>query len=187
MNYVNALHFTFDHELPAAPDRVVRIPRRGFWTEERLEQIKRLWAEGWSASEIGGEIGATRNAVIGKLHRHGQYRAGPRATGLNPGSNGKLKKKRGPTPSKLKAWELGPLATDLPPDHADKPTELQQLEPHQCRWPCSGAGYQTLFCGGDAVPEYSYCLRHCRMAYVPDRPRPRSSVVYFNSNGAKAA
>ena len=42
------------------------------WTDERVEQLKKLWAEGLSASQIAGRIGGvTRNAVIGKVHRLG--------------------------------------------------------------------------------------------------------------------
>ncbi len=41
------------------------------WTDERVEILKKLWAEGLSASQIAGELGqgVTRNAVIGKVHR----------------------------------------------------------------------------------------------------------------------
>ncbi|HTJ57305.1 MAG TPA: GcrA family cell cycle regulator [Devosiaceae bacterium] len=41
------------------------------WTEERVELLKKLWLEGFSASQIAGELGdgVTRNAVIGKVHR----------------------------------------------------------------------------------------------------------------------
>ncbi|SIS50488.1 GcrA family cell cycle regulator [Phaeovulum vinaykumarii] len=42
------------------------------WTEERVETLKRMWAEGQSASQIAKELGGvTRNAVIGKVHRLG--------------------------------------------------------------------------------------------------------------------
>jgi len=42
------------------------------WTDERVEQLKKLWADGLSASQIAGELGGiTRNAVIGKVHRLG--------------------------------------------------------------------------------------------------------------------
>jgi GcrA cell cycle regulator len=42
------------------------------WTEERVSELKKLWAEGHSASQIAKKLGAvTRNAVIGKVHRLG--------------------------------------------------------------------------------------------------------------------
>jgi GcrA cell cycle regulator len=40
------------------------------WTEERVELLKKLWADGLSASQIAAQLGGvTRNAVIGKVHR----------------------------------------------------------------------------------------------------------------------
>lgn len=42
------------------------------WTEDRVETLKKMWAEGQSASQIAKELGGvTRNAVIGKVHRLG--------------------------------------------------------------------------------------------------------------------
>ncbi|HVP83788.1 MAG TPA: GcrA family cell cycle regulator, partial [Rhizomicrobium sp.] len=42
------------------------------WTDERVEQLKNLWTEGLSASQIARALGGvTRNAVIGKVHRLG--------------------------------------------------------------------------------------------------------------------
>ncbi len=42
------------------------------WTDERVETLKRMWAEGLSASQIAKDLGGvTRNAVIGKVHRLG--------------------------------------------------------------------------------------------------------------------
>src|SRR3981081_4408305 len=40
------------------------------WSDERVEQLKKLWASGLSASQIAAELGnVTRTAVIGKVHR----------------------------------------------------------------------------------------------------------------------
>lgn len=42
------------------------------WTDERVEKLKKMWAEGQAASLIAKELGGvTRNAVIGKAHRLG--------------------------------------------------------------------------------------------------------------------
>lgn len=75
------------------------------WTDERVETLKKMWAEGQSASQIAKELGGvTRNAVIGKVHRLGLSNrtgtgpvAGPGGIGapgvspgqgLPPGANG---------------------------------------------------------------------------------------------------
>lgn len=53
------------------------------WTDERVELLKKRWAEGLSASQIAAELGGvTRNAVIGKVHRlglSGRAKAAPTA------------------------------------------------------------------------------------------------------------
>ncbi len=42
------------------------------WTEEAINTLKTLWAEGLSARKIGERLGnISRNAVIGKAHRLG--------------------------------------------------------------------------------------------------------------------
>jgi GcrA cell cycle regulator len=42
------------------------------WTEDRIEQLKSMWAQGATASEIAEKLGGvSRNAVIGKAHRLG--------------------------------------------------------------------------------------------------------------------
>ena len=51
------------------------------WSDDRVEQLKSLWTEGLSASQIARALGGvTRNAVIGKVHRLGLAgRASPAA------------------------------------------------------------------------------------------------------------
>src|ERR1044072_9259256 len=42
------------------------------WTDERIEQLKTLWMNGATASQIADDLGGvSRNAVIGKAHRLG--------------------------------------------------------------------------------------------------------------------
>ena len=49
------------------------------WTDERMERLKKMWADGATASQIADELGGvSRNAVIGKAHRLGlQSRPSP--------------------------------------------------------------------------------------------------------------
>lgn len=65
------------------------------WNDERVEQLKKLWAEGKSASQIAAEIGGiSRNAVIGKVHRlglAGRPKAGSAGgSGRNRPGNGEM-------------------------------------------------------------------------------------------------
>ncbi|MBP7000045.1 GcrA family cell cycle regulator [Amaricoccus sp.] len=56
------------------------------WTDERVETLKAMWAEGKSASQIARELGGvTRNAVIGKVHRLGLSNRGPNGERLEDG------------------------------------------------------------------------------------------------------
>jgi len=65
------------------------------WNDERVEQLKKLWAEGKSASQIAAEIGGiSRNAVIGKVHRlglAGRPKAGSAGGGRSRSGNGEAK------------------------------------------------------------------------------------------------
>jgi hypothetical protein len=41
------------------------------WTQERCEQLTRLWTAGMSSNGIANELGLTRGQILGKLHRLG--------------------------------------------------------------------------------------------------------------------
>jgi GcrA cell cycle regulator len=50
------------------------------WTDERVEKLQQMWAEGQSAAQIAKALGGvTRNAVIGKVHRLGLSNRAPGA------------------------------------------------------------------------------------------------------------
>lgn len=40
-----------------------------FWTDDRMRQLRALWAQGHSTSEIGRRLGTSKSAIIGKSHR----------------------------------------------------------------------------------------------------------------------
>ena len=39
------------------------------WTPEKIKLLKKLWLKGKSTIEIGKELGMSKNAVVGKVHR----------------------------------------------------------------------------------------------------------------------
>ena len=60
------------------------------WTDERIERLRKMWADGATASQIADELGGvSRNAVIGKAHRLGlEQRPSP----VKPGEEKEAKK-----------------------------------------------------------------------------------------------
>lgn len=96
------------------------------WTDERVETLKRMWAEGQSASAIAKELGGvTRNAVIGKVHRLGLSNRNDDAEAA-PAPAPAVEKKVGKKPPK-------PAATPAPEPAAAKaePTGVQETTPVQ--------------------------------------------------------
>jgi GcrA cell cycle regulator len=64
------------------------------WTDERIERLKKMWADGATASQIADELGGvSRNAVIGKAHRLG---LDARPSPVKPGEE---KEKKAPAPA----------------------------------------------------------------------------------------
>lgn len=85
------------------------------WTDERVEKLKELWAEGMSASQIAKTMGGvTRNAVIGKVHRLGLSNRGP-----GGGEEGKSEAAAMPKPAPAAAKSGG--AAEPVPAPAEEP------------------------------------------------------------------
>jgi GcrA cell cycle regulator len=153
------------------------------WTDERVELLKKLWADGLSASQIAAELGGiTRNAVIGKVHRLGlSGRAKTPATTAprprKPRTSGHVLRVSRPAIRGNTAlayeYELEPE-----PELLEIPVEqrrtLLQLSEHTCRWPIGDPGSpEFFFCGGDTANELPYCAYHSRVAYQPANDRRR--------------
>ena len=120
------------------------------WTTERVEQLKRLWAEGQSASQIAKELGGvTRNAVIGKVHRLGLSNRVTSANKNDPKSKTNVKSEASspnkfnpskaetefksiPTPSKRQIIPAGqplppqPSANEISPEALAKVSEIEK-------------------------------------------------------------
>lgn len=39
------------------------------WTDEMIEDLKKMWDEGLSTGEIGKRLGVSKNSIVGKVHR----------------------------------------------------------------------------------------------------------------------
>jgi GcrA cell cycle regulator len=159
------------------------------WTSERVELLKTYFNAGLSCSQIAGEIGATRNAVIGKLHRLGLGRPKDRLAGRLARTRDAKTASR-PKALRPKSWRLT-IRTQHEMLRAAYPTSagnetsvdsphkcsLLELSQAQCRWPISEPGAEDFrFCGNNAVDGLSYCAGHARIAYrLRSRQRHREA------------
>jgi GcrA cell cycle regulator len=84
------------------------------WTDERIDQLKRMWEGGMTASQIAEELGGvSRNAVIGKAHRLGlQSRPSPVKGGEAADTEKKAEKPVVPSPQ---AEAVSPAPPPPPP------------------------------------------------------------------------
>ena len=144
------------------------------WTPERVEQLRHFVVNGLTCSQIATEIGVTRNAVIGKIHRLGliPVRA-PGGSGrpCSPRSRRERVASRRPLLQVLFCESARVAeATVTGPVQSGQPRQLLELTKGQCRWPLGEA--DLVFCGNEAIAGLSYCVGHARMAYrVPARRR----------------
>lgn len=89
------------------------------WTDEMVEELKRLWSEGVTTGEIGRRLNISKNSIVGKVHR----------LGLS-GRPSPIKKKgdEPETPKKAKspAKEKEPKKAAPAKTSQEKPKEVQQ-------------------------------------------------------------
>jgi GcrA cell cycle regulator len=155
------------------------------WTDERVEMLKKLWADGLSASQIAAELGGiTRNAVIGKVHRLGlsgraksPSSAAPRPR--KPRAHAHMLRVSRPSirgnTALAHAYEFD---LEREPELLDNVIPLGQrrtlleLTEETCRWPIGDpAQPDFFFCGGQTITGLPYCAYHSRVAYQPPHMR----------------
>ena len=166
------------------------------WTDERVELLKKLWAEGLSASQIANQLGGvSRNAVIGKVHRL-------KLSGRGRASAAQPRAKKAPAASPAKSTASRPMrtvtasvgATALAVQFDAEPVARQVLRPAAdvvvpmsrnlsliqltewtCKWPNGDPLSDDFsFCGNEAGESGPYCGYHSRVAYQPASERRRS-------------
>ena len=172
------------------------------WSEERVALLRKLWAEGLSASQIAKQLGGvTRNAVIGKVHRLGlagrattsrmkTHRARPRmaqaaqANGATAAATAKRQQKPtnrfatvgNPALRALYQPEAEPFVPSM--EELDIPLKerktIQTLGECHCRWPIGDPQHADFhFCGKEKVAGLPYCQFHARRAFQPPQTRRR--------------
>jgi GcrA cell cycle regulator len=168
------------------------------WTEQQIQALKKMWGNGYSASDIAKALGGglTRNAVIGKAHRlklsAGQNLA-RQPVRISSEAGGSV------LPSMVKAGKKRAMLRPLPPvqapggNTAARPTVrevLKNLEnikrtegiavtkagERHCRWPIGDPRSPDFrFCGAPCYEGLPYCVDHARVAYQTVSRRSRAN------------
>jgi GcrA cell cycle regulator len=162
------------------------------WNDERVELLKKLWADGLSASQIAGRLGGvTRNAVIGKVHRLGlsgrattsrmkSHRPRARAQSAKRLMKPRFANIGNPALRNLYLADTEPYTS--PAEELDIPVNerkyIQTLTEISCRWPIGDPQHAEFhFCGKTKITGLPYCEFHARRAFQPPQPRRRDREV----------
>ncbi|MBR0557224.1 GcrA cell cycle regulator [Ciceribacter sp. L1K23] len=172
------------------------------WTDERVERLKKLWAEGLSASQIAAQLGGvSRNAVIGKVHRlnlPGRVKAGgtssvaratkrpaapqrsqtfnPRPVAARPAARpaNALVSKDGAEFEGVEETRFSPANDVIVP--ISKKLILTELTERTCKWPIGDPTKDDFhFCGCEALDASPYCSYHGKLAYQPVSERRKQA------------
>ncbi|MFN3835324.1 MAG: GcrA family cell cycle regulator [Glycocaulis sp.] len=162
------------------------------WTDERVETLKKLWADGLSASQIAKQLGGvTRNAVIGKVHRLGlSGRAAPTpptrrvappklAPRVRPASNTTASRSKPATANGAAVPALRPVTPVQAPVEPERLPSgefatVLTLREGMCKWPVGDPADPSFrFCGRKTSAGDAYCEAHAQLAYQPQAKRKR--------------
>ena len=169
------------------------------WTEQQVQTLRKMWGNGYSASDIAKDLGGgvTRNAVIGKAHRlklsaaAGMSRNVPqplsKTSGVAMAKIKKVNKKRvtlrGMPPVqqnresavRIKPRKALPRAADVVKRTEGIP--VTKAGEHHCRWPIGDPRSPDFrFCGCDSLDGFPYCADHARVAYQTVSRRARANA-----------
>lgn len=167
-----------------------------FWTDERVEELRRL-APDHTASQIAQIMGApTRNVIIGKMNRLGMSRPRDLMTPKRA-AEAAATAKAAATVVKIRTnglrmtpWASRPAFSGTSPISTIGglyQCTLVQLTDETCRFPMWGddtPAHERRYCGGKAVEGLPYCARCCGIAYrgkeqdtLPVRPSVRMEAA----------
>lgn len=181
------------------------------WTEERVTELKKLWAEGHSASQIAKQLGGvTRNAVIGKVHRLGlSGRATPSRPVKRPPRLARPKPQvsqpaaatakpatSSPTSKPTKDPMLAPLSARMAPAAYVKPKRLgngdmvtvMTVSDSMCKWPIGDPADPDFgFCGHSTDGDSPYCTEHAKLAFQPSKKKRERTNAYGQPSRTRMA
>lgn len=169
------------------------------WTPERIETLKKLWADGLSCGKIakvfGAASGISRNAVIGKVNRMGlagrdKYMNKGKPKSATPRIPRMPKSATPRQPRKPKTFKDKFAAPIF--EHVEEArlsdgefATVLTITQGMCKWPIGDPQSENFHFCGNATPyeKLPYCAAHNRMSHQPgtalrDLKRPPHSSAH---------
>lgn len=136
------------------------------WTDESVEKLRQLWAQGLTANEIAKKLGVTKNAIVGKVHR---LCLTARPSPIKVKDSEQELPLEQPVEEVKEAIEPQPVEESPKPRKAEELTNIKlvDLDSHTCRWPIGDPRDDDFcFCGKKVRSGQTYCDEHSMQAYV---------------------
>lgn len=178
------------------------------WDDEKVKKLVTLWNDGHSASACGRVLGATREAVTGKVDRlrrggvrlrQGDDTVARQSHMQLAAARSKVVPLRPKIPQQIQRFGFGATVSSVPVltqpiahveelviPVAERKT-LDMLENHHCRWPIGEPQEADFhFCGKNKAQGLNYCEHHARRAFLPPpQTRAGGSLVARRTSGAQ--
>jgi hypothetical protein len=159
-----------ENNTPTETSKTVRT-KLGAWPPQIDERLRQACALGLTAAELAVELGRSRAAVSGRLHRLGVKVRKARPAGLS-GAQARATSiaatVRSPSPGNARTAPRRRPYRVRTVTVASTPLTLADLGPHACRYCIADtpAGYmeQALFCAAPTEPGRPYCPAHHELA-----------------------
>ena len=143
------------------------------WTDEAVEELKKMWDRGMTTGQIAKALSVTKNSIIGKVHRLClTARPSPikklplkeEKKTVQPVKESSLPKKESCSDNSIKeSRESGSCTSST--EETNIP--LVKLDNHTCRWPQGDPRDDDFcFCGKRVKMGQTYCEEHSAIAYV---------------------
>lgn len=145
------------------------------WTDEAVEELKRMWDRGMTTGQIAKALNVTKNSIIGKVHRL-CLTARPSPIKKVSAKKTPAAKKENTKPNK-ESRKTSAVATNAPKEEKipaqaasfieETNIPLVKLDNHTCRWPLGDPRDDDFcFCGKKVKTGQTYCEEHAAVAYV---------------------
>ncbi len=166
------------------------------WSEQQIQALKKMWGNGFSASDIAKTLGGglTRNAVIGKAHR---LKLSSRPSPIHNEDGSAMKVGGSVLPTMTKVAKKRAMLRPLPPVQMpevstraivrETPRPIDNIKrtegiavtkagERHCRWPIGDPrSPEFRFCGCASYEGLPYCVDHARVAYQTVSKKSRAS------------